>query len=1287
MLKSCLLIGVLILFCAQVFGQDFWMHPNKGQWDNRIEYKLEADLGELLIEKDGFTYNLTDIKISRHQHEDESHEDNPIKYQTIISKFIGSNWKNNKEEFDQSPFYRNYIVGNDKNKWKSKLYGYSKVKMNEFYSGINLILNTAENEFNYSFELNPGANAELIQREFNGHDKIEIDQEGSLIIHNRFGEIKESKPIAWNVWEGKKKMVPVNYKLENGILSFEFPHGYDRNSKLVIDPNITFSSFTGSTADNWGMSATPDVAGNLVAGGVAFAVGYPTSVGAYDVSFNGGTVDISIFKFSADGANMLYSTYLGGLGSETPNSMICAPNGELFIFGMTSSNNFPMSGTPYSSTFAGGPDLTGSSNSLGFSQGSDLFVARLSPDGSTLMASTFVGGSSTDGLNISSLRYNYGDQFRGEIVLDEAGNVYVASSTRSADFPVVSGFQSSLSGSQDAVAFKMNPSLSSLLWSTYFGGVGSETGNSIQLSSTGEVYFVGGTTSMNLVFNTGNNLAYNGGIADGYILRLNGNDGSMLSGSYMGFDDYDQAYCVQLDIDDNVYVLGQSESNWPITAGHYGVPNSGQFIQKYNTNLSTILWTTMVGAGSGHVEISPTAFLVSDCYDIYFSGWGGQLNVNDGNAIFSSTNNFPVTSDAFQPTTSGSNFYISVLSQDAMSLNYGTFMGGISSPYNHVDGGTSRFDKLGRIYHAVCGSCGPSNTGFTTTPGVWSNTANSSNCNLAAFKFELSTIDAIIAAPQTLICYPDPVIFNNNSANGNDFFWNFGDNSTSTEVNPTHFYPGPGTYEVTLVVADSNGCYSPDSVSFEVFIGDFQGGVVEPTNPICPGDSYQLEAFGGSIYSWSPGIFLDDSTSATPIATVQETIDFRVIISDSCGIDTVFVTLPVFIGPSNISNDTSICLGNSVQLNSDGGVSYSWTPSTYLDDPNSSSPTCTPDSTTLYSVEIITAGGCLIIEEVLVEVYFILPVPILDDTITMCQELSVDISTSGGDSYTWYPNSFINTVSGPNVTVNPQNDTWYYCDYENACGVVTDSIFVDVKTPNIIAGGDTIVCPNSVIHLWSQGGIEYSWMPTSYQNITLDTIDLIVSSETTYYVEGIDIYGCIGYDSVQVDIFPLPEVDAGLNQYAFYGDEVQLSASSPQSGSYLWSPEESLTCSSCTTPIANPNIETVYTVTITDQNGCESSDIVTIFYDITIYVPNTFTPDQDEFNQTFLAYGGNINDFHMMIFNRWGELVFESFNMKIGWDGTYNGLICQDGTYVWKIVVVDAFDKKQELVGHVNLIR
>src|SRR5690606_317648 len=127
-----------------------------------------------------------------------------------------------------------------------------------------------------------------------------------------------------------------------------------------------------------------------------------------------------------------------------------------------------------------------------------------------------------------------------------------------------------------------------------------------------------------------------------------------------------------------------------------------------------------------------------------------------------------------------------------------------------------------------------------------------------------------------VICLPDPVIFNYNSSNGNDFYWEFGDGTSSTQTNPSHLYPGPGTYQVSLIVSDTNQCYSPDTVYFEVNIGEFNGGVVPPVGPICPGDTIQLEAFGGSSYEWSPAQFVDDPTSSTPHVSVQQTTVFQV---------------------------------------------------------------------------------------------------------------------------------------------------------------------------------------------------------------------------------------------------------------------------------------------------------------------------------------------------------------------------------------------------------------------------
>jgi gliding motility-associated-like protein len=559
---------------------------------------------------------------------------------------------------------------------------------------------------------------------------------------------------------------------------------------------------------------------------------------------------------------------------------------------------------------------------------------------------------------------------------------------------------------------------------------------------------------------------------------------------------------------------------------------------------------------------------------------------------------------------------------------------------------------------------------------------------LAAFKFELSTIEAVVAAPDPIVCLPDPVIFNNNSANGNAFFWDFGDNTFSTDINPSHLYPGPGIYTVTLVVTDTNGCFSPDSIEFIVNIGSFTGSAIQPNGPICPGDSYQLEASGGINYVWSPAQFLDNPNVFNPIATVNQTTDFMVIISDSCGIDTAYVTLPVFIGGTTISNDTSICIGNSVDLFATGGVSYTWTPDLYLDDPFSSMPVSTPDADIVYNVEIVTVNGCILNDSVAIDVYYTPPIPVLPDTIFLCFGATAEINASGGDTYLWSPNTNISSITDPTVFVNPVSDITYYCDFTNACGTTPDSVFIDIVAATITAGTDTIICPGESVNLWAQGGVSYSWSP--YSSLNMNNTSLVTATPsipTMYYVIGVDQYGCTNSDSVWVDLYPAAFIQTNPDVYAFYGDEVQLYATSTTTGPYIWDPAEFLSCVVCPDPIAIPNQNYFYTVSYSDENGCTAIDTVHIYYDPILYVPNTFTPNGDGMNPIFLAEGGNIKIFEMTIYNRWGELIFTSNDLNFGWDGTYDGNKCQDGTYVWKIKLTDFTDEEHDHVGHVNLLR
>ena len=1269
------------------------MHPNHGQWDDRIQYKMDLDFGDLLIENQGLTYQLYDLKIHK-AHDEPNYSP---KFHIIKTHFVNSQTPTKKTEQSKSSYYRNYFIGKDKSKWQTHINDIQDVVFNKLYPGIDIHYSSLNNQLKYSLVIEPNTNSSVIEIEISGSDKLTLTGKGDLEIESIFGKIIESAPIAYTVDEnGNSKDVNCKFILENNKISFELGN-YNHQNTLIIDPQLTFSTFTGSTADNWGFTACSDLQGNLFAGGIVFGAGYPTTTGVIDATYNngagtGGTyhIDMGITKFNATGTTLLYSTYLGGSGNETPNSIVSNSAGELFIMGATSSHDYPTTTSAYQPAFGGGVSTT--QNDIPFPGGTDLFITRLSVAGDAIIASTYLGGSDNEALNYGSpLTFNYGDQFRGMVEVDQNSNVYFASTTHSSNFPKVNS-STSLSGAQDAVYGKFDPNLSMLFFSAYFGGTGYEAGNAIQLSHAGDIYMVGGTNSSTLPLGTaGIHSSFLGGLTDGFVVKINPTSGIVSNGTFLGTNDYDQAYFVQLDLDDKVYVLGQTRGAYPISSGVYNNPQSGQFIHKLSNNLATTEWSTTIGAGTGWEEISPTAFLVSDCYDIYFSGWGGLVNAQNSLATHSSSNGFPITTNAYQSTTSGNNFYIAVLKKDALSLKYATYFGGVASSYNHVDGGTSQFDKQGRIYHAVCGACGGNDFGFTTTPGVWSTTNNSSNCNLAAFKFELNSIESIIGNIAPIICMPNPVVFTNNSLNGNFYVWNFGDGTNSFDENPTHNYTSPGNYIISLIAIDTNNCYISDTAYFDITLKLFNGAVQVPSTPICPDDTLQLHASGGTTYAWSPSQFMDDSTSATPLVSVHQNTTFQVIVSDSCGTDTLSVLVQVLNSGFSVIGDTILCIGDTIPLNINvsGFSSISWHPDSIFVDNHVNPAYCFPTVSTNIDVDLVTSEGCLLNATHHISVDSTIPQIIVPDPVFYCENSGAQVNASGGRSYLWSPNYFISTTNLPSIYINSPKDTMYTVEVSNGCGNSIDSVHVHIIQAKAKAGNDTIICPGESAYVWASGGVSYQWSPTQFLSDPNSNMSYATPTIPTHLrVIVTDSIGCSDTAYVYVKLFQPASVDAGPDYFGFIGDEITLTAKGQGTGIYSWYPTEYVSCVNCQSTNVSPPKNATYIVKFTNENGCSATDDVSIHFDGIIYVPNTFTPNSDKFNTIFKAVGGNILSFDMKIFDRWGELIFETKDLSQGWNGTYNGEDSPDGVYVWKIRYVD-IEKQipQEIIGHVTLIR
>ncbi|MDA9262353.1 PKD domain-containing protein, partial [bacterium] len=884
---------------------------NKGQWDSKILYNQILPDGNLFFEQDGFTYSLYEKEYIQNLHQDKkTPTPDSIKSHVIKTKFINSNPLVSLRKENESSFYYNYFLGNDKSKWKSRVRSTSKITYQELYKNVDLSVYTEFGSTKYDFIVKPGAKESEIQIEYLGTDNIYIEDE-KLIIVNTINNIEEAKPFSYQIINGERVEVPCKYILSGTKLSFEFPEGYDKSKELIIDPVIVFASYSGSTADNFGFTATYDKGENTYTGGIVFGGGiYPTTIGAHQTTFNTAAnyyVDISISKYNKNGTSLIYSTYLGGSRSEAPHSLSVNNNDELFVMGTTGSNNYPTLTGSYDRTFAGGVDVRPRYSGINYLNGCDLFVTKFNATGTTILGSTYIGGTSNDGVNTDTqLAYNYGDAFRGEITIDSLGNAIVASTTNSTNFPTTIGAPQTTFGGgfSDACIFVLDSNLQNLTFSSYFGGSSQDGGYGVQFDSYNNYFMTGGTMSSNLVTSTSAyDRTYNGN-EDGYIAKFNTNTNSLIASTYIGTSGYDQSYMIQLDANDDVYIAGQTLGSYPVSSGVYTNTGSTQLFHKFSNSLDSSYWSTVIGSGRNSIDFSPSAFLVNNCGLIYLSGWGGATN-RHYRATGSSTVGLPLTFDAFQSTTDGSDFYLMVLDKDATALRYGTYFGGAVSN-EHVDGGTSRFDKKGNVYQAICAGCG-GHSDLPTTPGAWSQTNNSTNCNIGVIKMNLAHIQAVASAPAPFICLPDSVNFLNYSTGGNTYKWYFGDGDSSSLFQPIHVYADTGVYYVTLIVSDSLDC-TPSDTAFTVISAYKPKALTIDTVPvICIGDSVQLNASNGQSYKWTPSFSLSNDTISNPIAFPITTTTYKLVSDFYCNVDSVYITVVVDSNVITISPDTKIC--------------------------------------------------------------------------------------------------------------------------------------------------------------------------------------------------------------------------------------------------------------------------------------------------------------------------------------------------------------------------------------------
>ncbi len=374
----------------------------------------------------------------------------------------------------QLPGKVNYFIGNNPKQWRSDIPTYGRVRYQDVYPGISVVYYGTPGQLEYDLVIAPGADPRVIALDCQGANKIKIDAQGNLRLLTPGGEVLLGKPRIFQMTTGgRRKNIVGGYVLKaGGHVGFQVGE-YDRNQPLIIDPVLSYSTYLGGSGYDSGTAIAVDASGNAYVTGFTRSPNFPVTAGSFQTKCgtsgkcNGYFWDAFVTKLTANGL-VVYSTFLGGSGNDMGKAIAVDASGSAYIAGQTFSSDFPTTAGAFKTTYSGA---------------GDAFVVKVSPGGTSLQYSTYLGGSGTDNAE--------------GIAVDINGNAYVTGQTYSTDFPTVAAIQAVNGGNQDSDAFvtEINSSGSALVYSTYLGGSSVDWGEAIAVDPAGIAYVTGATRS------------------------------------------------------------------------------------------------------------------------------------------------------------------------------------------------------------------------------------------------------------------------------------------------------------------------------------------------------------------------------------------------------------------------------------------------------------------------------------------------------------------------------------------------------------------------------------------------------------------------------------------------------------------------------------------------------------------------------------------------------------------------------------------------------------------------
>jgi gliding motility-associated-like protein len=506
-----------------------------------------------------------------------------------------------------------------------------------------------------------------------------------------------------------------------------------------------------------------------------------------------------------------------------------------------------------------------------------------------------------------------------------------------------------------------------------------------------------------------------------------------------------------------------------------------------------------------------------------------------------------------------------------------------------------------------------------------------------------------------------------------------------------------GTVTLTLTAPSAGSCPAATDI-FILTIVSSPLGSAGNNDTVCFGNSYTVTGASASNYgslNWTSsgtGTFTNNGTlsptydpSTADSLSGSVTLYLYVTANSPCAdVSDSMVLYISTIGSADAGSDTSICPGGSVTLNASGGSTFSWTPSTGLSATNIYNPVANPTISTTYIVTVSNGAGCTATDDILITVN---PSPNANAgaDVNICSGDGIALLATGGGSYSWSPATGLSATNIANPIASPLSTTTYTVTVTNSFGCSSsDMITLTVyNTPIASITGDTLACSGSPVILTAAGGLSYLWNTSA----TSQSITVFPVSDSTCYVI-VSNGPCSDTAYITVNTLALPVADAGDDITANIGETVQLNGSGGIT--YLWSPSSGLSDPSISDPTTSPTSTTVYTLVVTDNNGCTDMDMVTVNIEIncgTVFVPNIFSPNGDGNNDILYVRNRCIVELEFIVYDRWGEKVFETSDVNNGWDGEFKGKPMDQGVFVYYLKAVLLTGEEVVKKGNISLMR